>query len=157
MKDTDLAWAAGIIDGEGCIYIKKTPSTQCRKTKNDTYTLGLRVVMGHEAAIRRLHELFQVGNCYKLQQRGYNDAWSFMCSARKAEVVLELVRPYLFVKSEEADVAFEFLRLPLWRPGGNGGCFAPTPPELITKKEQLYERMRDLKPSSRFRRRKEVK
>lgn len=157
MKDTDLAWAAGIIDGEGCIYIQRLEIDKKSGRLSPSFRIGMRVVMGHEAAIRRLHQMFKVGSVHKLTQRGWNDAWAYHCQSQKAETVIRLVRPYLMVKAEEADVALEFRTLPLWRPGGNGGCFSPTPLEIVTKKNALYERMRDLKPSSRFRRSKEVK
>lgn len=157
MKDTDLAWAAGIIDGEGCIYISRHAPVKKYGGLNPSYTLGLRVVMGHEGAIRRLLELFQVGGVYLVDQkrnkakREWNDAWAYMVSARKLEPVLRAIYPYLIVKKAESEVAFEFLALPNWWPGGPNGCYTPTPPELLLKRHALYERMRDLKPRSRFR------
>ena len=60
MLDTrELAWAAGLFEGEGCISIHKTP------TRYGTYTYPrLRVVMTDEDSIRRFHSAVGVGRIF---------------------------------------------------------------------------------------------
>lgn len=134
----EMGWAAGIIDGEGCIYIRRYGARY--------YSLGLKVTMGHEPTIRRLRELFGVGSVVIVRsKKGHNDAWSWVCTTRQAERVLTVLRPLLFTKADEVDLAMEFLRLPV-QPGT-----ARVPPEIMAERQRLLEAIRDAKPSARFR------
>lgn len=100
MKDIDLAWAAGIIDGEGCIYISKA------------YQLYIRVTMTDYPTIARLHTLFSVGTFSRATRKCMGDcrpAYSWVCAAKATQFVLLLVRPYLFTKLDQAEIALEYL------------------------------------------------
>lgn len=145
MQITDLAWAAGIIDGEGCIGLHRHGGP----TKN-WWSLILKVTMGHEPSIRRLHDLFGEGSVQNQRpsrgQQHYNVAWSWLCTTRQVERVLAQVRPYLVTKAAEADLALEYLRLPTM-PGTQR-----IPTELAVERVRLFEALRDAKPSARFRR-----
>lgn len=54
MKKTDLAWAAGLIDGEGCICIVKENRPGNLSTQ---YRLRLSVGMTDKKTIKKLHSL----------------------------------------------------------------------------------------------------
>lgn len=150
MLDTEVAWAAGIIDGEGCITItRQKPGTSGRI--NPSHRLFLKVTMGHEPTVRRLLAIFGVGSVHLQESsQGYNDAWSWWVASRQAGDVLMLVRPYLVTKAAEADLGFEFLALPSGTTGGRNGN-APLPAALIVERERLFAELRDAKPSARFR------
>ena len=103
MKDTDLAWAAGIIDGEGCLYISKSQA------------LYLRVSMTDYPTVKRLHTMFAVGVFDLAIKRGvgnWRSTYSWICAAKDTRTVLLLVRPYLFTKLDQAEIALDYVFLP---------------------------------------------
>jgi hypothetical protein len=111
VRATDHAWAAGIIDGEGCIAIKRS---------RGYFVLALTVGQsGHDepAMLRRLVELY--GGTVR---RGTVDArpgrrrrWDWTVVGRQAEVVLRQVAPYVVAKREQLDLALEYRRVGLGR------------------------------------------
>lgn len=152
----DVGWLAGIIDGEGCITINKQKAGAGGRV-NPSYRLFMKVTMGHEVAVRRVRDLLDVGSIQPQVARPradgvtFNPAWSWWVSANEAAAVLRFLRPYLIVKDEEADVALEFAALPRQLTGGAGGNKTKTP-EFVALQEEYFCRIRDLKPSARFRR-----
>lgn len=144
------AWAAGLIDGEGCITItRQAPS---KRRISPSHRLYLKVTMTHKPTVARLAAIFEVGSLHRQGKRSArtNAGWSWWVSARQACSVLKLVRPFLVTKAVEADIAFKFMELPVWWKGGRRGN-SVVPPELVAKRESLYWKLREAKPSSRFR------
>lgn len=140
MRDVEAAWAAGIIDGEGCIHLRR------RSEAAGYFALVLKVTMGHRPTIDRLHSLFDLGTIQENRSnKGHNPAWSWVCTTRQVGAVLDIVQPYLVTKADEAVIAREYLALPVM-PGTRS-----IPPELAAARLDLFERMRDAKPSARFR------
>lgn len=150
MRAVKVAWAAGVFDGEGCITInKQRPGTGGRKNVN--HRLYIKVTMGHLPTVERLQDIFGKGTItLQKSAKGHNDAHTWWVASREAGEVLGLMRQYLITKAAEADLAFEFLALPIPPRGGAGGnqCL---PPEVIAARERLFIAMRDIKPSARFR------
>lgn len=150
--EAEIAWAAGIVDGEGCITISRQKPGA--RQVSVSYRLALKVTMGHRATVERLGELFRAGSIQvQYSTKGHNDAWSWWVANRQAIDVLSQLRPYLFTKAVEADLAFEWGRIPLSprgsRPGRVGGQVVP--PEILAERHRLFEALRDAKPSARFR------
>lgn len=146
-KKTDYAWAAGVIDGEGCIFIaRQKPGNGGRITM--TYRLCIKVTMGHLPTIMRLSKIFGfTGSRHKVCQIGWNPAYSWIVAADLARNVLEKIKPYAVTKKKEISVAFEFLNLPKWY----GGQFRG--PKTLRRQKQeyrLWNKMRMLKPRTRF-------
>jgi hypothetical protein len=144
-QDLAYAWAAGIIDGEGCITILRQHPGQSGRI-NTSYRVYLKVTMGHAPTIARLVDIFQVGSVHLQRSTRWNDAFSWWVASRQAEVVLHIVRPYLVTKAVEADLAFEFFALGVGRGGGQ-----VLPPELLAGRHRLFLAMQQAKPSHRFR------
>lgn len=149
--EVELAWVAGIIDGEGCIYITRNlpgKNSQCLTVRHH---VAVKVTMGHEPTIDRVLAIAGVGTKQNHVSRGprINASWSWIVASRKAESFLHEVRPYLYTKAAEADVALEFLALPLAKQGGRGGNMI-TDPATLQERERLWAKIRDLKPRSRF-------
>lgn len=139
-RDTDLAWAAGIIDGEGCISIRAHRKDGVVRS----YSLLLKVTMGHRESIDRLWSIFQTGSIQNVDQRRWNPAWSLVCTTLQAKTVLDLVYPYLVTKRVEADLAQQFFDVHVI----SGRRMTPYVRE---RKIELFIAMRDAKPSARFR------
>lgn len=138
-------WLAGIIDGEGCLIISmQRPGTGGRVSPSHrTY---LKVTMGHEPTVRRCQEITGVGSIHVQPGGQWNDAYSWLVAGREAASVVRGLRDLLITKAEEADVLLEFDALPRFI----GGARILTP-ETIAARQSCFERIRDLKPSSRFR------
>jgi hypothetical protein len=144
VSPTDLAWAAGLVDGEGCISIDRQRADRKRGEVRSKHRLKLRVQMTHPATINRLADLFRRGSILS-PRRTYELCADKVCwsvSGSAAYYCLTLIRPYLFTKRAEAEVAIEFFE---WNrevsvPGRNG-----TSPEVVAKRDDYYWRIRDLK------------
>ena len=147
--EVELAWAAGILDGEGCISIILTPPGKYSVTPR--HVLHVKVTMGHLPTVERFAVILGNGTVQKHAARSTrtNASYSYIVQARKADAVLQLLRPYLVTKAEEADVAFEFAALPLGPRGGKKGGKA-VPQEILELRNHCYWKLRRLKPRWRF-------
>lgn len=102
MNSVDLAWAAGLIDGEGCITVAK----QCERRDVGKYRYKAKIIvaMSHKETILRLQHLF--GGCVSQRKtkegRKRIDVWEVSCNS--AFRTLEKIAPFLFTKKEEAAV-----------------------------------------------------
>jgi hypothetical protein len=103
MTETDLAWAAGIVDGEGSIVIESaTNSRKCHVLRvivantDPRMPLALRALFGGTVLPT------------KKQQAHHRQAWSWVVSTAQAHAVLVAIRPYLICKAEQADLGIEF-------------------------------------------------
>ena len=143
-RELELAWCAGLIDGEGCISItrRNVNTGGCNKTLSHAQCVQVNMV--HLDTLRRIQSLLGCGNICrhsscKLTKR---QAWSWSATGQKAIASLALVRPYLYAKADEADLVMSFYDLGrAW-----GGRFSRSvPPELIAAREDLCERVRALK------------
>lgn len=110
MKETQLAWAAGIVDADGCITIKK------KKVDGKRYYALMVIVAqsGHTkpAVTEKLQRLFG-GN---LDDKGYIQPnkknrlprWTWQLATKQAEIFLTYILPYLVGKADQARVALEY-------------------------------------------------
>ena len=101
MKNTDLAYVAGIIDGEGCIYIEHG-----KKGKS----IQLSVSVG--SSDRWLCEFlkFSFGGCLYEMKSKTLPCWKWEIRTRQAGQFLEDISPYLRLKKPQAEIAIKFQR-----------------------------------------------
>jgi len=105
MKRTDLAYLAGLIDGEGCIRIKKCKPYRCQGRVTPGYHPAIQVRMVDEHAIRFLAET--LGGWYYKEKPHSNNGRPLFCyqaTDSRAEAIIKAVRPFLRVKAAVADV-----------------------------------------------------
>lgn len=100
---TDLAWCAGLFDGEGCI---------CISLSTNGYRLSVRINMNHESALRRVQQIMGAGTlraqCLRPPR---HQTWTWFIGRRsEVERILATLLPYLVVKREEASIGLRFLR-----------------------------------------------
>ena len=101
MLKTDLAYCAGIIDGEGCIRIKKTKAYRCQGRATHGYYAMVQIRMVDEAAIKFISET--LGGWYypeKPHNAQGKPLFCFAASDQKAENVVRRVMPFLRVRGE---------------------------------------------------------
>lgn len=135
--DTNLAYVAGLIDGEGCIHLDTT---------GNTYKARVSVGMTQPAR-SLLEELHAEWGGTLYQQRAATDRWAaaftWHMTGPPAERFLLAIRPYLRLKTAQADLALEVQNL--WHSldrRGNGTAIWTT--EAQEKGEALRQQMRAL-------------
>lgn len=106
-EKTDLAYTAGLIDGEGCIGVYPVP---CKTNKTGKrYYLTLRIQMSDWESPLWLKDTF--GGYYRAYpQMGYGTRtmYVWVVSAQRASKILEDILPYLKAKHRQAEMAIEF-------------------------------------------------
>lgn len=145
----ELAWLAGLLDGEGCIYINRHRASQQADLLTDSFRLYVQITMGHIATLERCKKITGVGTVqpHTVSNKKANAAFCWMTSAGDAEKILKDVRPYLFTKVAEADAALDFCKISKW----HGGRFrGQKPAELVDAATKFYWQLRMLKPRWRF-------
>lgn len=100
LTETEKAYAAGIIDGEGCIgvYGSRYPRLVINVcSTSDLLLAQLRSQFGgHISALKR-------------QKSHHKDRWNWSISSCRAADCIRTIQPYLFIKREEAAIALKFI------------------------------------------------
>jgi len=104
MKKTDLAYTAGIIDGEGCVYIGKFNK---RKNKYPSYQLHVTVNSSDEWLCQFL-KMGYGGSVHKYLSPRNTKMYLWHIAALKALVFLGIILPYLHIKQPQAEIAIQF-------------------------------------------------
>lgn len=104
VPDAERAYAAGILDGEGCISIKRytTPGRP-----RPYHQLHVQICMSDHHVLEWLQERF-AGSIMKRgrkTQPHHRDLWVWTVASNQALRFLRMVRPYLLVKSGQSDQA----------------------------------------------------
>jgi len=95
----ELAYLAGLFDGEGCIHIAK-PKT----TSGYSYSLTISIHQKHSETVKKVHHCFG-GNFNECK----NGTYTWQCQGAEAGNVLRLVLPFLIEKKEQAELGIDFL------------------------------------------------
>jgi len=109
-KKTDIAYIAGILDGEGYIGVKR--GSVRKGCVNRSYHARIQVRMVDESAIAFVAQTLG-GSYYKEKAHATNGRplFCFQASDAAAETILRTVLPYLRVKRGAADIVLELRRL----------------------------------------------
>lgn len=109
ISETDKAYLAGIIDGEGSIGISKY---HLASRPFPAHNARLIVGQANEKFIRGLQDKWGVGSvtCVKDSGVGHRPFFKWEVSSKSALVVLESVLPYLTIKKLQAEGAVELER-----------------------------------------------
>lgn len=109
MKKYDLAYLAGIFDGEGCIVIHdRTYKHKDGRVAKHAY---VEVSLGNTNEWICRQFLFSFGgNCYlrKKQAEMQQQIWAWQAAARIACEFLEVMLPHLRLKKAQAQIALNF-------------------------------------------------
>ena len=135
-----LEYLAGFFDGEGCI-------TLC----NGGRKYNLKCICAN--TVKESVELFQerFGGRIHPQRRPagkahYKMCWKWVADSRIGESFLKEILPYLRIKRKVAELALEFMRLPL-KPKGrlkNGDSRLLVKEEIQKQREHIVSRLRVL-------------
>ena len=107
---SDIAYIAGLFDGEGCIYFAKRIEKK-KKHKGKGYRtsmsqrISMEITMTDESVVRWVHEVLGVGTVNKKPRKGrrkdgtkYLMQWKWRCTFRQAYYVCCLIWPYAHTK-----------------------------------------------------------
>lgn len=141
-----LAWLAGLIDGEGCISLTRRRPQRKNRALAYNYRLILKVTMCHLPTVQRCRDLTGLGSIQtqQLQREHFSKAYTWFCNAGDAGMVIEALLPWFVTKRDEALAALDFLNLPLSERGGSGGS-AEVGSELEQRRSESWEKLRSLK------------
>jgi len=136
MEKTDLAYMAGLFDGEGCIHIAKLKRPESKRGCH--FGLVATIGMTSEFLLELYHSQFGGSvYCYTKPRGNRKLCWQWIIRSRQAVAFLKAIRPYLLLKADEADLAIEFQEAK-YIGGGR------TEKEWSTQEAQ-YSLMKDLK------------
>ena len=115
MRESDIAYLAGLFDGEGSLQCKKGWERK-KKHKGKGYRMSnsmrisMEIAMTDESVIRWVHETLNVGSVIKRNIKGLNKAgkkyktqWRWRCTFREAYYVCRLIWPYVQVKLHKVE------------------------------------------------------
>ncbi len=112
MKSTDIAYIAGIVDGEGYVGIKRSKPYRSQGRTTPGYHARIQIRMVDEPAIAFLASSLG-GSYYKEDakvKRG-RPLFCYQASDAKAAEILRTLLPYLRVKKRQAKKVLELRRL----------------------------------------------
>lgn len=144
--DADIGWAAGLMDGEGCVHIAKQTYPGTGECKG--YSLRIQVAQCSLPVLREFE--WAVGLSGRISSPKPKRLQTRVChylnySGMRAFFVLERLREHLRRKREQADLAQKF-RVDCQihvHPGCRG-----TPPDVRKRRHWYYERMQELNRGS---------
>ena len=121
MNQIDLAYAAGLIDGEGCFGLARERNGNGSLVYRPYVTVG----MTTEEPIRWLHELFGVGGVtFFPKAPPARPMYRWRTQGKGARTVAEALLPYLRVKADVARLILAFYDDAV-QPVGHGRIVGP--------------------------------
>ena len=112
-SSTDIAYIAGLFDGEGSIYYARRPERKKKHTGKGYRTtvsqrISMEITMTDESVIRWVHEVLGCGTVNKKPRKGlrkdgtkYLMQYKWRCTFRDAYYVCCLLFPYAHTKLEK--------------------------------------------------------
>ena len=109
MKATDIAWAAGFIDGEGSIMIGRSWPTENNGVKTVKHHLRIQLANTHRPSLDMLQSLF--GGAINLYRGRKSETWMWTLTGSFLDKALPMLYLYFKAKREQARLGIEFLSL----------------------------------------------
>ena len=98
----DAAYFAGLFDGEGSVYYKRTKQIKHKrpgKPVHNVWVIRMEIAMTDKATIKWCHDLFQCGYFAERKVKpGYKRQWRWRCAHRDALKVAKIIWPFAQVK-----------------------------------------------------------
>jgi hypothetical protein len=137
-----LAWAAGFIDGEGCVHIARQRHAGRARC---SYRLGVFITQNDKSVLEHLRQVLGINAPIFAVKRARNhkkQCYTLNYTGKHALRLLVLLRDFLQRKRAEAQAGLDF-----WVEGRMGERFGAkgTPPEVVERREHFCQLMRQLK------------
>ena len=101
----DIAWAAGLFDGEGSISVRRIKGVA---SKAETFQLAVQLAMTHRATVYKFKTVLVVGSVHTYRYGRYKRQWAYVATGPSAVRVLEVLGPNLVTKRQEAQIAINY-------------------------------------------------
>ena len=142
LRPLSLEWAAGFVDGEGCISVV-AQTYKCGR--NATHRLVCSITQNNREVLEHLRDCVGIaGRIYNVKRRSFHTKPVYVLNfdGKKAMAFIALLTPHLVRKREEALTAWSY-----WVEGRVSERFGRKglPPELRATRERLYLKLRTLK------------
>ena len=102
MTENDVAYFAGLFDGEGSVYFKKMKQKKHKrpgKPVHNVTVIRMEIAMTDKDTIKWCHDLFKCGHFGERKvQKGYKRQWRWRVSHRDALYVAKILWPFSQVK-----------------------------------------------------------
>ena len=102
MKESDIAYIAGLFDGEGTVGFYRrmeTKKDRGKPRKSFAYRISVEIAMTDRSVLLWLQQCIKLGTVNKKPRKGHKMQWRWRCSFRNAYVLLLLISPYSHVKT----------------------------------------------------------
>ena len=137
-----IEWAAGFLDGEGCIHIARQ---SYRGKRRDTFRLRVYIVQNTREVLEHFRDGVGIdARLYKVRRTAQHNkqVYTLNFEGKRAMALIALLMPHLIRKREEAQTAWAY-----WFDGKVGMRSGPKglPPEIAALRERLYFKLRSLK------------
>lgn len=112
LPETDRAYAAGLIDGEGCIRLTSRGKNGGTTFRQGQYTLMVEMTNTDEGMIQWMVERFggTVSHYAESIQKNRRERWHWRVAANKALYVLDAIWPYVRTKRRQTKLGRRFQR-----------------------------------------------
>ncbi|KKN34944.1 hypothetical protein LCGC14_0788850 [marine sediment metagenome] len=139
--DLKYAYLAGLIDGEGCIQIKRQKDSA--KSFGFYFRLEVQITSTNEKLIAYLISNHD-GYIYKQKSANpkHKTALHWRVGSTTAKKLLEKVFPYLIIKREQAQVAYKFQQILDDNP--TSGKREAMTKDMLSQRSVLYKKVRGL-------------
>lgn len=143
VSETDKAYAAGILDADGCVTVSRTRYTPRHSWR---YAIAAQVFQADQEAVSWLALKFG-GSVKAVSMRAkgpnYRQMYKWALHCRKAADFLELILPYLKIKKYRAELGIQLARMN----GSRGGWSSrnvgrAVSPEDANVREQVAMKLR---------------
>lgn len=142
--ETEKAYWAGFIDGEGSIMISKHFSKDGLH-KSPTYQVRVDVASTNKKIIETLRKFANCGWLVKriFKKENQNDAYYWGCKSDKAIGFLEKLLPYLKLKRKQVLLVINFQQNKN-SPNRNGGKIRKLSKKEISYREKMRKKLQDI-------------
>lgn len=105
----DLAYFAGLFDGEGCVSLAPVKRRQTRVS----YQLSIAISLTHLPTLQHVRAIWSLGTVNpvaekRLRREHNKPMWRWSALSNQACYILEIVTPLLIVKKAEAELGIAF-------------------------------------------------
>ena len=106
MKKTDIAYFAGIFDGEGCVFLQ--PQSHPSNKQKTTFQMKIQVVSTNEWICQLFRFAFKGVVSIDRQKGNHKIAYRWVATANNAMICLRSLLPYLHLKRPQTELAIKF-------------------------------------------------
>ncbi|MDA4114262.1 MAG: hypothetical protein OK474_09470 [Thaumarchaeota archaeon] len=112
LNEIERMWLAGVIDGEGSIFIiKLTRGLAAKGRRGFSYIPAISLSSTSEAFARKVREIIGRGavNFTEEKRPNWKDKWSYRCGGLVVRGLLPQLLPHLLIKREVAEKMLQYL------------------------------------------------